>query len=221
MKPSSRLDRIPPYLFAELERKIAAKKEQGVDVISLGIGDPDTPSGDVTIEALQNAATKWTHCAARKVMNAHETSAPLLLWTPFPTTALTTPLLTKSSGEKMGKTATGAVWLSPEKLSPYEFYQFWINTDDRDVERLDDELARMRDAAGRAEAATRAAAARAMSAPGWGGPHTTATIAGPSRSVRRSVRNSLEPCTDAGNRRRCASTRISKSGPSASRMART
>ena len=56
MKPSSRLERIPPYLFAELERKIAAKKEQGVDVISLGIGDPDTPSGDVTIEALQQAA---------------------------------------------------------------------------------------------------------------------------------------------------------------------
>jgi LL-diaminopimelate aminotransferase len=56
MKPSSRLERIPPYLFAELERKIAAKKEQGVDVISLGIGDPDTPSGEVTIEALQQAA---------------------------------------------------------------------------------------------------------------------------------------------------------------------
>src|SRR5829696_4491072 len=56
MKPSSRLERIPPYLFAELERKIAAKKEQGVDVISLGIGDPDTPSADLTVEALQRAA---------------------------------------------------------------------------------------------------------------------------------------------------------------------
>ena len=56
MKPSSRLERIPPYLFAELERKIAAKKEQGVDVISLGIGDPDAPSGEVTIDALQKAA---------------------------------------------------------------------------------------------------------------------------------------------------------------------
>jgi LL-diaminopimelate aminotransferase len=56
MKPSSRLERIPPYLFAELERKIAAKKEQGVDVISLGIGDPDTPSAAVTVEALQKAA---------------------------------------------------------------------------------------------------------------------------------------------------------------------
>jgi LL-diaminopimelate aminotransferase len=56
MKPSSRLERIPPYLFAELERKIAAKKEQGVDVISLGIGDPDTPSASVTVDALQRAA---------------------------------------------------------------------------------------------------------------------------------------------------------------------
>ena len=52
MKPSSRLERIPPYLFAELERKIAAKKEQGVDVISLGIGDPDLPTPDLVIEAL-------------------------------------------------------------------------------------------------------------------------------------------------------------------------
>jgi len=56
MKPSSRLEKIPPYLFAELERKIAAKKEQGIDVISLGIGDPDTPSADVTVKALQEAA---------------------------------------------------------------------------------------------------------------------------------------------------------------------
>ena len=56
MKPSSRLDLIAPYLFAELERKIAAKKEQGVDVISLGIGDPDTPTPEPVIEALTQAA---------------------------------------------------------------------------------------------------------------------------------------------------------------------
>ena len=56
MKPSSRLERIPPYLFAELERKIAAKREQGIDVISLGIGDPDMPTPQVVIEALQRAA---------------------------------------------------------------------------------------------------------------------------------------------------------------------
>lgn len=56
MKSSERLDRLPPYLFAELERKIADKKAQGVDVISLGIGDPDTPSPPEVIEALAQAA---------------------------------------------------------------------------------------------------------------------------------------------------------------------
>ena len=56
MKPSSRLDRLAPYLFAELERKITEKKAAGVDVISLGIGDPDTPTPAPVIEALANAA---------------------------------------------------------------------------------------------------------------------------------------------------------------------
>jgi len=46
---------------------------------------------------------------------------------------LTSPLITTSSGAKMGKTAAGAVWLSPEMLSPYEYWQYWRNTDDRDV----------------------------------------------------------------------------------------
>ncbi|MGG1575553.1 tyrosine--tRNA ligase [Fictibacillus sp. NRS-1165] len=46
---------------------------------------------------------------------------------------LTIPLVTKSDGTKFGKTEGGAVWLDPEKTTPYEFYQFWINTDDRDV----------------------------------------------------------------------------------------
>jgi LL-diaminopimelate aminotransferase len=56
MKPSSRLDRLPPYLFAELERKITEKKAAGVDVISLGIGDPDTPTPPPVIDALASAA---------------------------------------------------------------------------------------------------------------------------------------------------------------------
>jgi LL-diaminopimelate aminotransferase len=56
MKPSSRLDRLPPYLFAELERKVAEKKAAGVDVISLGIGDPDTPTPAPVVEALAAAA---------------------------------------------------------------------------------------------------------------------------------------------------------------------
>jgi tyrosyl-tRNA synthetase len=50
--------------------------------------------------------------------------------------ALTYPLLTTSSGAKMGKTAAGAVWLDPHKLSPYDYYQYWVNCDDRDVEKL-------------------------------------------------------------------------------------
>lgn len=50
--------------------------------------------------------------------------------------ALTFPLLTTASGEKMGKTAGGTIWLDANRTSPYEFYQYWINTDDRDVERF-------------------------------------------------------------------------------------
>jgi LL-diaminopimelate aminotransferase len=56
MRHSQRLERIPPYLFAELERKIAAKRAEGVDVISLGIGDPDTPTPDAVIDTLTDAA---------------------------------------------------------------------------------------------------------------------------------------------------------------------
>jgi LL-diaminopimelate aminotransferase len=56
MRSSSRLERIPPYLFAQLERKIAEKKAQGIDVISLGIGDPDTPTPGLVIDALREAA---------------------------------------------------------------------------------------------------------------------------------------------------------------------
>ncbi len=56
MRPSERLSRLPPYLFAELERKIADKRAQGVDVISLGIGDPDVPTPPVVTEALAEAA---------------------------------------------------------------------------------------------------------------------------------------------------------------------
>jgi LL-diaminopimelate aminotransferase len=62
MRPSSRLDRLPPYLFAELERKIAEKRAAGVDVISLGIGDPDTPTPAPVVEALgRGAADPATH----------------------------------------------------------------------------------------------------------------------------------------------------------------
>lgn len=49
---------------------------------------------------------------------------------------LTQPLLLTSSGTKFGKTEAGAVWLDPEKTSPYKFYQFWLNTEDASVEKL-------------------------------------------------------------------------------------
>ena len=49
---------------------------------------------------------------------------------------ITFPLITTSGGEKMGKTAMGAVWLDAEKTSPYDYFQYWINTDDRDVSRF-------------------------------------------------------------------------------------
>src|SRR4030088_2879021 len=55
MQHSRRVERIPPYMFAQLERKIAAKRAQGVDVISLGIGDPDTPTYAPIVEAAQRA----------------------------------------------------------------------------------------------------------------------------------------------------------------------
>jgi tyrosyl-tRNA synthetase len=49
---------------------------------------------------------------------------------------ITFPLITTSSGAKMGKTAQGAVWLDPERTSPYDYYQYWVNADDRDVVRF-------------------------------------------------------------------------------------
>src|SRR5947209_4229120 len=62
MQPSSRLQRIPPYLFAELERKVAAKRAAGIDVISLGIGDPDTATYPPIVAAAREAvADPGTH----------------------------------------------------------------------------------------------------------------------------------------------------------------
>ncbi|MGO9247119.1 MAG: LL-diaminopimelate aminotransferase [Solirubrobacteraceae bacterium] len=58
MRPSKRLERIPPYAFAQLERKIAQKRKEGVDVISLGIGDPDRPTPPLIVEAMQEAVSE-------------------------------------------------------------------------------------------------------------------------------------------------------------------
>jgi LL-diaminopimelate aminotransferase len=62
MRPSKRLELIPPYLFAQLERKIAAKRAAGIEVISLGIGDPDMPTYAPIVAAAQRAvADPGTH----------------------------------------------------------------------------------------------------------------------------------------------------------------
>ncbi|HYX85026.1 MAG TPA: LL-diaminopimelate aminotransferase [Gaiellales bacterium] len=53
MRPARRLEELPPYLFAELERKVAERRHAGIDVISLGIGDPDLPSPDILVEEAQ------------------------------------------------------------------------------------------------------------------------------------------------------------------------
>ena len=78
--------------------------------------------------------------------------------------ALTTQLLTKADGTKFGKTESGTVWLDPTMTSPYAFYQFWFNTDDRDVvaflkifsARSTDEIAELADQVSR-EPASRGA----------------------------------------------------------------
>lgn len=58
MRASERLERIPPYAFARLERQIAAKRAAGVDVISLGIGDPDRPTPPLIVQAMQEAVSE-------------------------------------------------------------------------------------------------------------------------------------------------------------------
>lgn len=55
MKQSQRLDKIPPYLFAEIDRKIAEAKAKGIEVISLGIGDPDTPTIPIVVQEMHKA----------------------------------------------------------------------------------------------------------------------------------------------------------------------
>ena len=56
MKFASRIARVPPYPFVEISRKIAARKADGIDVISFGIGDPDIPTPDFVVDALREAA---------------------------------------------------------------------------------------------------------------------------------------------------------------------
>ena len=72
MRRSSRLDRIPPYMFAELERKVRAKRAAGVDVISLGIGDPDTPTYPEIVAAMGRAVADPAPIGTRRTGAAQE-----------------------------------------------------------------------------------------------------------------------------------------------------
>ncbi|MFL5883382.1 MAG: aminotransferase class I/II-fold pyridoxal phosphate-dependent enzyme, partial [Actinomycetota bacterium] len=56
MRTARRIDAIPPYLFAEIDRKVAERRAAGVDVISFGVGDPDLPTPDFVVEELAQAA---------------------------------------------------------------------------------------------------------------------------------------------------------------------
>ena len=71
MRFAKRLDLVPPYLFAELERKIDEKRRGGVDVISLGIGDPDLPTPEPVVRALQAAVSDpLTHQQAMRLVES-------------------------------------------------------------------------------------------------------------------------------------------------------
>jgi len=90
VKFARRLDQVPPYLFAELERKIAEKQRAGIDVISLGIGDPDLPTPEPVVAALAEAAGllvaphTWTH-GIGLLANLHlVASIPNHSWFEFP-----------------------------------------------------------------------------------------------------------------------------------------
>ncbi|MDQ4095382.1 MAG: aminotransferase class I/II-fold pyridoxal phosphate-dependent enzyme, partial [Actinomycetota bacterium] len=56
MRTAQRIEKLPPYLFAEIDRKVAEAKARGADIISFGVGDPDLPTPDVIVDALSEAA---------------------------------------------------------------------------------------------------------------------------------------------------------------------
>ena len=74
--PSKRLEAIPPYMFAELERKVAAKQEAGIDVISLGIGDPDKPTYPHVVEAMREAVADPAPTSTRRTAAAPSSARP-------------------------------------------------------------------------------------------------------------------------------------------------
>jgi tyrosyl-tRNA synthetase len=105
---------------------------------------------------------------------------------------LTSPLLTTASGAKMGKTAAGAVWLNADMLSPYDYWQFWRNTEDADVGRFlklftdlpMDEIARLEALEGAEINEAKKVLANEATSSQLAWPHPMARYAAPFRAIR-------------------------------------
>ena len=111
-----RLEREQPLTFLEFNYMIM----QGYDFVEL------FKRYGCTLQ--MGGSDQWGNIVQGVELGRRMSDAPLF--------GLTSPLITTSSGTKMGKTASGAVWLSPNRLSPYDYWQFWRNTEDGDVGRF-------------------------------------------------------------------------------------
>lgn len=111
-----RLEREQPMTFLEFNYMIL----QGYDFRHL--------SKDMGVRLQMGGSDQWGNIVNGMELGRRMDGADLY--------GLTTPLMTTAAGAKMGKTAAGAVWLNPEQLSHFEYWQFWRNCDDRDVGRF-------------------------------------------------------------------------------------
>ena len=111
-----RLEREQPMTFLEFNYMIL----QGYDFRHL--------SKDMGVRLQMGGSDQWGNIVNGMELGRRMDGADLY--------GLTTPLLTTAAGAKMGKTAAGAVWLNPEQLSHFDYWQFWRNCDDRDVGRF-------------------------------------------------------------------------------------
>jgi tyrosyl-tRNA synthetase len=111
-----RLEREQPLTFLEFNYMLM----QAVDFLQL--------NRDLGVQLQMGGSDQWGN-----IINGVDLVRRLERKSAF---ALTTPLLTTASGAKMGKTAAGAVWLNADALSPYDYWQFWRNTEDADVGRF-------------------------------------------------------------------------------------
>jgi tyrosyl-tRNA synthetase len=111
-----RLEREQPLTFLEFNYMIM----QGYDFVEL--------FKRYGCSLQMGGSDQWGNIVQGVELGRRMSDAPLF--------GLTSPLITTSSGAKMGKTASGAVWLNPSRLSPYDYWQFWRNTEDDDVGRF-------------------------------------------------------------------------------------